>query len=248
MDEEIRRLGLQHHHQQNPIRYQSPHVAHPIPPELDTAFRNLMGRGITSADQEGIHTSPDSLLALTYAHGTGKSDYGVVFSLDVSGLRPELEFEQIVLQRLFLRELRPLRRLVDDLRSMDTEDSQLLEEVSSAYETVDDVNPAAPFLQIKSGASLFLELLQQGPTDELLFQLTGCRRYLVDIDFDRVVGVELVSHPDAIRSPEQITSIYRNAELQKVAQIEYHGTSLQYALEAFPQLQNLLPQNARITI
>ena len=144
-----------------------------------------------------------------------------------------------------------MHRLVDDLRSMDTEDSHwppssLLDEVASAYEMTDDVNPAAPFLRIEDGTNLFLELLRQGPTDEILFQLTGCKRYLVDIDFDRVVGVELIAHPGAIRDPEQIIGIYRNSNLQQVAQIEYHGTSLLYALEAFPQLQNLLPQNARI--
>jgi hypothetical protein len=225
----------------NPLRYQAPHVSHPIPPELDTAFRDFVGRGVTAADQEGIHTSPDSMIALTYAQG---SDYGVVFSLDVRGLKPELEFEQIVLKRMFLREFKLLRRLVDDLQSMGTEDpEQLLEEVAMAYEAAGDVNPSNPFLRIANGAALFMRFLQEGPTDDILFQLSGCKRYLTDIDFDRVVEVELVAQPDNLRSEDQITSIYRNDELQKVAQVEYHGTSLQYALEAFPQLQQYLPEN-----
>jgi hypothetical protein len=183
------------------------------------------------------------MIALTYTQG---SDYGVVFGLDVRGLKPELEFEQIVLKRMFLREFKLLRRLVDDLQNMGTEDpEQLLEEVTSAYETVDDVNPVNPFLRIENGAALFMRFLQEGPTDNILFQLSGCKRYLTDIDFDRVVEVELVAQPDNLRSEDQITSIYRNDELQKVAQVEYHGTSLQYALEAFPQLQQYLPKSVR---
>lgn len=224
----------------NPLKYQSPHVAHPIPPELDRAFRDLVGRSITSADQEGIHTSPDSDVALTYTDG---SDYGVVLSLDVRGLRPELEFEQIVLKRLFLREWRPLQRLVEDLRGTG-DPERILEEVNSAYESLDeDVNPAAPFLGLKSGPALFLKMLDQGPTNEILFQLTGCKRYLTDIDFDQIVEVELIRQPDHLRSPDQVTSVYLNPDLQKVAQIEYHGTSLAHALEAFPALRDYLPKD-----
>lgn len=226
----------------NPLKYQSPHIAHPIPPELDKAFRDLVGRGITPADQEGIHTSPNSEVALTYTDG---SDYGVVLSLDVRGLQPELEFEQIVLKRLFLRERRALQRLAEDLRSIGTEDPEsILEEVNSAYETLDgDVNPATPFLRITNGPTLFLEMIDHGPTTEILFQLTGCKRYLTDIDFDRIVEVELIKQPDHLRSPDQITSIYLNPDLQKVARIEYHGTSLAHTLEAFPALRTYLPKD-----
>lgn len=87
----------------NPLKFHPPNLglAHPPSPELIKLFLRDVGRNITLEDKLGLHVSINLFEAAAYLDGDG-----VIFSIDITGLKSELDFEHLIFKHALQREIK----------------------------------------------------------------------------------------------------------------------------------------------
>lgn len=272
----------------NPLLAKSPHAAHSrgAVKEPDAMFRAVMGRGIEKSDWDGLHVTPDFVLAAVYAMSISKrqESWPVVFELDVHGLKALPDIDAIahgglILEANWRAYHEALERgqpwpTSEPFESEEKEDSPLAAYVDMAMNH-GDIETA---FEAAFGAKAEAKLKQWAKTGkappEVMIALVGQERYLKDFGeerlcrasivkpwFDSIISEDMLElmqeDPDApdarilldleqggyqIVSNEDVWNYNLNAEVvwfqkfRQAKQSRFHGTSLEFARKAFPQV------------
>jgi len=269
-----------------------------VPPKgvhgLDVAggrfFEQVVGRPVTREDYYGVHTTDSLAIAATYATGAtfefwsgehyvrsapGTDSYPVIISLNTSGLEALPDVDALAQAAEWLDA--PWMR--NQFEGMSLDEAQDMWEYQSELQVGSDVGASVVEETVQRGVVWAFEdeyawevWVERGEyTPEVAIALVQQKRFLTDIGYDRLVGIDAMKPwwPYVLEEPydetaeqkiERIAAAGYKAvtiedffydqlvDVQEVARgpapdayVEYHGTSSISAQAAFPEVS--LPPN-----
>lgn len=179
-------------------------------------FRRVMGRAPRASDYHGVHTTDSLPVAAAYAisawtlRGEQPDDYPVVMRLRTDGLEPLADVDAMLQgMEIFDANRSTIARMLRHGESIEEIERAFGEtDIDSDLTELVGIDPAAVIFDdiMRHPPNIVTLLLEHGgeelllkfadgeaqPPDRALSEVARQRRYLVDFDLDRVVGIDAI--------------------------------------------------------